>query len=53
MIGCIPETIPVKPGNPDGSADSIKSVEDTKEIIGTAKKNSRKSTRAKKTDETK
>ena len=49
MIGCIPETVPVKTGNPDGSVDSIKSVEEDKDIV---KKNSRKSNRAKKTNET-
>ena len=52
MIGCIPEIIPMKPGNPDGSIDSTKSVEEAKEIVETAKKNRRKSNQAKKTDET-
>lgn len=51
MIGCVPEIIPVKPGNPDESIDSTKSVEEAKEIVETAKKNNRKSNRARKTDE--
>lgn len=52
MIGCIPETISLKPGNPDGRINSVKSVEDAKKIVETTKKGSRKSNRAKKTDET-
>lgn len=52
MIGCIPEIIPVKPGNPDENINAVKSVEEAKEIVETAKKNNHKSNRAKKTDET-
>ena len=52
MIGCIPEIIPVKPGNPDENINATKSVEEAKEIVETAKKNGRKYNRVKKTDET-
>ena len=52
MIGCVPEIIPMNTGNPDENINAVKSVEEAKEIVETAKKNNHKSNRAKKTDET-